>query len=71
MQGMERKLLGVGCILPVCLFWSLPTSVCQVSVSEMSHGIPYLKNNFGLFWPPIIHIDTQGHRNDQAHKSDS
>lgn len=30
-----------------------------------------LKNDFRLLWPPIIHIDPEGHRNNQGRKGNS
>lgn len=31
----------------------------------------HLENECCLLWPPIIHIDAGGHRNDQGHKGNS
>lgn len=49
-------------------------SASQVSDSEgvlTAGGAAYLEDDFGLFCPPIIHIDTEGHRNGQTQNGNS
>lgn len=52
----------------------IATSVCHVPESEdvlLPGGAAYLENDFELFRAPVIHVDSEGHRNGQAHKGDS
>lgn len=64
---------GPGFDWPVYSSHDLHQSVKSLNLRMCKHpcGVAYLENDFGLFWAPIIHIDTKNHRNGQAQEGNS
>lgn len=70
-----RKTAGGGAVSN----WPLCSSHCpcpsfqslRLRMPKPPSGAAYLENDFGLLRPPVIHIDTEGHWDGQAHKGDS